>query len=147
MADCRVRRGLGRPPSAPSAPPARPAAPATPSAPAPAPAQCAAAELQAADGPAAAPEAAAAPSGARASGATPSGPRTSLEALERDILQVLVLAVVAEPEESFLRKKSGLAWHSARRATRIGFAVPTSTGIGRRRTWSWTSSSPGWSCG
>jgi hypothetical protein len=28
--------------------------------------------------------------------------RTSLEALERDILHVLVLAVVADPEESFL---------------------------------------------
>lgn len=34
----------------------------------------------------------------------------SLEALERDILQVLVLAVVAEPEESFLELDRFESW-------------------------------------
>jgi hypothetical protein len=36
--------------------------------------------------------------------------RISLEALERDILHVLVLAVVAEPEESFLELDRFESW-------------------------------------
>lgn len=86
MADWRVRRGLGRICLSRAAAAGEPTA-----------TGCGTATLDAA----AAPVAATTPT---PSGPAPRGPaRTSLDALDLDIRHVLVLAVVAEPEESFLR--------------------------------------------